>query len=118
MSSTKMPSFISWSPEAPRLVTVWLDTVDAARVPFDDIEGFALAYVYDSPYGVNGEIQVWTPTGVVEAKPGEWIVYIGKIGPAGEERETYIVMPDDVFRSEFKPMNHNAEMMLNGGANE
>ena len=106
------PDFSAWNPENPRFVTVWLDTVSAYWVPFDDIEGFVLAYTLDSPYGVNGEIQVWTPNGVEEAKPGEWIVYVGVIGELGEGRHTYVVMPDDVFRAEFIPVDDEARKLL------
>ena len=106
------PEFTAWSADNPRMVTVWLDTVSAYWVPYDDIEGFALAYTLDSPYGVGGEIQVWTPNGVVEAKPGEWIVYVGVIGELGEGRNTYVVMPDDVFRAEFRAVDSDARLLL------
>lgn len=106
------PEFTSWNPDSPRFVTVWLDTVSAYWVPYDDIEGFALAYTLDSPYGVDGGIQVWTPNGVVTAKPGEWIVYVGVIGELGEGRNTYVVMPDDVFRKEFRAIDEDARQLL------
>lgn len=100
--------FVAWNPEEPRVVSVFLEEVAAVFIPHDEIEGFSVAWDLDSPLGLDGSVQVWTPAGIQDARPGEWVVEVGVI--AG--RKTFVVMPDDVFRAEFAPLDRDATDLL------
>mgnify|MGYP001332618602 CR=1 FL=1 len=104
-AKTRPDGFAAWTADNPRVVSIFLGEVNAVFVPYDDIEAVGVAHQFNSPLCLDGSIQVWTPSGVQHAHPGEWIVEVGVIN----ERDTYVVMPNDVFRREFVPLDADAD---------